>query len=108
MLLVAQRRNGAVEYPEQVGLVYRHLQYNIHLPVVEQQGQANAVDHGRFQVVGHYRHRPQKRIRLARQQKTDSFAKVGRRHRGKVVDRVQQGVLVWVITDNGHPATFQV
>ena len=108
MFLVAEGGDGAVEHPEQVGFFDGHLQHDIHLPVVEQQGQANAVDHCRFQVVGHHRHRPQKRIRLARQQQADSFAKIGRRHRGKVVHRVQQRVLVGVVTDNGHPAAFKV
>ena len=108
MFVVADRRNGLVQYLKKTIIAGVHLQHHIHRIVIEQIRQADAVYHGRLQVIRNHRHRCQKCIGLARENLPHGFADTGDRHRCERLHPVEHGVLIRVAVDDSNPAALQI
>ncbi len=108
MLVVTDRRNGLVQHLVKQIPISIHPQHHIHRVAIQQHRQTNTIHHRRLEVIGHHWHRCQKRIGLPRKNLADGFADVADRHRRKLLDGVQHGILVGVTGNNRNPAALKI
>ena len=100
--------NGHVQHLVKQVPIGIHPQHHIYRAVIEQYRQTDPIHHRRLEVIGHHGHRRQKRIGLPRKNLADGFADVADRHRRKLLDGVQHGILVGVTGNNRNPAALKI